>query len=240
MIEIVPAIDLLGGKCVRLTQGDFDAKKEYGSDPLGMARRFKEAGLRRLHLVDLDGARQGRVVQGALLKAIVAGTGSQIEFGGGIASDADIEMVFANGAVQAVCGSVAVKQRPLFEAWLRKYGKERIVLAADTKGGMVAISGWKDIYSLPVLDFISLYFDMGVEYVLCTDVTKDGELQGPAFELYRMILKECPGIKLIASGGVASLDDIRGLDALGVHAVVVGKALYEGRIKPEELVEMIC
>lgn len=240
MIEIIPAIDLVDGRCVRLTEGDFARKKVYDQSPLDMARAVEAAGLKRLHMVDLDGARRGKVVNQHTLQAVCACTSLAVDFGGGIASDEDAGSVFECGASQLVCGSVAVKNRALFENWLRNFGAERVILAADVKDGRIAMSGWLAVSDMGLEDFLLGYAAAGIRHVLCTDIRRDGALTGPAFDLYRSVVAEFPGIKLIASGGVNSLDDIRRLNDIGVHGVVIGKALYEGRLSLAELAELSC
>ncbi|GMQ27154.1 1-(5-phosphoribosyl)-5-[(5-phosphoribosylamino) me thylideneamino]imidazole-4-carboxamide isomerase [Algoriphagus sp. oki45] len=232
---IIPAIDLIGGKCVRLSQGDYSSKKEYHNDPLEMAKRFESAGISRLHLVDLDGAKAKKIINGDVLKRICAGTSLQVDFGGGIQSDAEIEKAFALGAKQVTGGSIAVKNPTLFDEWITKYGSEKIILGADAKNRKIAVGGWEETTSVELIPFIQSYFDKGIRYVICTDVAKDGLLQGPSVDLYREILQEIPELKLIASGGVSSVKDLEELEKVGVYGAIVGKAYYEGRVTLEEL-----
>lgn len=238
-MEIIPAIDLIGGKCVRLSQGDYSSKKEYHDDPLEMAKRFESAGIRRLHLVDLDGAKAKKIVNGEVLQRISAETSLHVDFGGGIQSDGEIEKAFALGAGQVTGGSIAVKNAPLFEAWIIRYGPDKIILGADAKGRKIAIGGWEETTSVDLIPFIKNYVAKGISYVICTDVAKDGLLQGPAVELYQDILKEVPSVKLIASGGVSSVKDLEELEKTGVYGAIVGKAYYEGRVTLEELAAFV-
>lgn len=232
---IIPAIDMIGGKCVRLTQGDYSQKKEYHDSPLEMAKRFEDAGIKRLHLVDLDGAKAKMPVNGEALKAITTHTSLKVDFGGGVQSDEAIEQVFEWGASQVTGGSVAVKKPELFDTWIQQYGGEKIILGADAKDRKIAISGWQETTSVDLIDFIKSYIEKGLSYVICTDVAKDGLLQGPSVDLYKEILQEIPGIKLIASGGVSNVKDLEDLQKIGVYGTIVGKAYYEGRISLEEL-----
>ena len=234
-MHIIPAIDLIGGKCVRLSQGDYSSKKEYHDDPLEMAKRFEGAGIQRLHLVDLDGAKAKKIVNGAVLERIASETGLQVDFGGGIQADEEIEKAFALGAKQVTGGSIAVKNPGLFEAWLSLYGSDRIILGADAKNKKIAVGGWEETTSVDLIPFVKSYFEKGIRYVICTDVAKDGLLQGPSVELYREILQEIPGLKLIASGGVSSVKDLEDLEKAGVYGTIVGKAYYEGKVTLEEL-----
>lgn len=232
---IIPAIDLIGGKCVRLSQGDYSSKKEYHDDPLEMAKRFEGAGISRLHLVDLDGAKAKKIINGDVLERICSGTSLKVDFGGGIQADAEIEKAFALGAKQVTGGSIAVKNPTLFDEWITKYGSEKIILGADAKNKKIAVGGWEETTSVELIPFIKSYFDKGIRYVICTDVAKDGLLQGPSVDLYREILQEIPELKLIASGGVSSVKDLEELEEVGVYGAIVGKAYYEGRVTLEEL-----
>jgi len=237
MIEIIPAIDLIDGKCVRLSQGDFARKKIYSENPLEMAQQFEAAGLKRLHIVDLDGAKQGEIANLKTLEAIARNTNLTIDFGGGIKCDADIKAVFEAGAEIATVGSVAVKNAEQFFAWLERYGGERILLGADVKGDCLAINGWQTTTEIEILSFLTDYFARGVRQVFVTDVSKDGLLQGTSNELYAKIIEQLPDLKLIASGGVSSIEDIRELETIGCAGVIVGKAIYEEKIKLPELAE---
>jgi len=238
-MEIIPAIDIIGGNCVRLTQGDYNQKKEYSSDPTEVAKRFEGAGIKRLHLVDLDGAKAKKIINTKVLERICQATSLQVDFGGGVQSDEDIALAFRLGAKQVTGGSIAVKNPDMFTGWLKSYGGEKLILGADAKDRKIAISGWEVTTEMDLIDFIKDYHGKGVQYVICTDVAKDGLLQGPSLELYKEIMKEIPGIKLIASGGVASVSDLEELDSAGVYGTIVGKAFYEGRISLEELSSFI-
>lgn len=229
MIELIPAIDIIEGKCVRLTKGDYDSKRVYGN-PLDMAMRFDDLGFRRLHVVDLDGAKSRHVVNIAALREITKRTGLIVDFGGGIKSGDDLEAVFEAGAEMATAGSIAVTEPDVVFGWIEKYGAERIVLGADVRDGKISINGWKEDSAEELMPFLNRYIEAGVCNVLCTEISRDGTLQGPAVELYRSIMASYPTLHLIASGGVGSDDDILELDEAGIPAVVFGKAFYEGKI----------
>lgn len=235
MIELIPAIDLIDGKCVRLTKGDYDQKTIYNEDPVSQAMEFQSLGFRRLHIVDLDGAQSKHIVNDAVLKAITQATDLIVDFGGGIKSTEDIEKAFMAGAHMVTIGSVAVTEPELFMGWLRKYGAEKIILGADVRNGMVSINGWKEDSSEALLPFLEKYVSAGVRNVLCTEISKDGTLAGPATELYRKVMAQYPHLHLIASGGVSCNADIQQLDENGIPAVVFGKAYYEGKIDIKEL-----
>ena len=230
MIEIIPAIDLIDGKCVRLKQGDFSQKKIYSENPLEVARDFKSKGIKRLHVVDLDGAKLGRVTNLNVLEKIAAETGLKIDFGGGIKTNDDIEAVFAAGAKIASIGSVAVREPEKFFGWMEKYGSEKILLGADVKDGKVAINGWQTTTELEILPFLKSYYAQGVTNVFVTDISKDGLLEGTALQLYADILEYLPRLHLIASGGVSSLEEVAELEKIGCAGVIIGKAIYEDRI----------
>lgn len=235
MIELIPAIDLIDGKCVRLTKGDYNQKKVYNENPVEIAKGFEEMGFKRLHVVDLDGARSKHIVNVDVLKAITTETNLVVDFGGGIKSEEDIEKAFANGASMVTIGSIAVTQPELFLKWLDQYGAEKLILGADVKNGMISINGWKEDSAEQLLPFLKKYIDHGVKNVLCTEISKDGTLQGPALQLYQEIMAAYPQLHLIASGGVSSNEDIIALDQAGIPAVVFGKAFYEGKINIPEL-----
>lgn len=235
MIEIIPAVDLIEGRCVRLTQGDFAHAKIYHDDPLDAAKMFEDAGLKRLHVVDLDGAKRGRVANLKVLERIAAATNLIIDFGGGIKTDDDLAAVFDAGAQLAGIGSVAVKEPERFFAWLEKYGGERILLGADVHGKRLAINGWQTATEIEILAFLQEYCARGVRQAFVTDISKDGLLEGAAAGLYREIRRAVPDLKLIASGGVSALEDIRELAGIGCAGVIVGKAIYEGKINLESL-----
>ena len=234
----IPAIDLIEGKCVRLTQGDYSTSHVYAEDPVEMACKFEDMGFTRLHLVDLDGAKSRHVVNDHVLKAITRSTKLVVDFGGGVKTDDDMSKVLDAGAQMVTCGSIAVTQPDTVMAWLERYGAEHLILGADVKDGNISINGWQEGSSHALMPFLKSYLEAGLKHVLCTDISKDGLLQGPAIELYRSIMTEFPQCKLIASGGVSCIEDIYSLDNAGVPAVVFGKAIYEGRIDMNELAKM--
>jgi phosphoribosylformimino-5-aminoimidazole carboxamide ribotide isomerase len=234
-MHIIPAIDIIDGQCVRLTQGDYDQKKVYHADPLEVARRFEAAGLTRLHLVDLDGAKAKHIVNHQVLERIALHTSLQIDFGGGLKSSEDVRIAFASGASQVTGGTVAVKDPDLFLEWVDTYGPGRIILGADVKNGKVAVSGWQEESEIALMDLLERYVGHGLEYAICTDVSKDGLLQGSALPLYTQIRERFPRLKLIASGGVSSMNELRKLRDLGCYGAIVGKAIYEGRLDVEAL-----
>lgn len=235
MIELIPAIDIIDGKCVRLTKGDYDTKKIYNEDPVSVAKEFEAHGIRRLHVVDLDGARSKHIVNDKVLQRIARETNLVIDFGGGIKTDEDVARAFEAGAHMITIGSIAVTDPERSMEWLHRYGAEHIVLGADVRNGRVSINGWKEDSQEELIPFLDRYLSEGMRNVLCTDISKDGMLQGPAIALYREVMEHYPDCHLIASGGVSSMDDIRALEAAGIPAVVFGKAIYEGKIKLEEL-----
>jgi phosphoribosylformimino-5-aminoimidazole carboxamide ribotide isomerase len=230
MIELIPAIDIIGGKCVRLTKGDYSRKTVYNDDPVAQAKEFEDKGFTRLHVVDLDGAKSKHIVNDAVLRRITAQTHLTVDFGGGIKSSDDIEKAFDAGATLVTVGSIAVSNPDLFISWLGTFGAERIILGADARNGKVSINGWKEDSEEDLLPFLKKYINAGVRNVLCTDISKDGTLQGPATQLYKRIMAAYPGIHLIASGGISSNEDINSLEKEGIPAVVFGKAYYEGRL----------
>ena len=234
-IELIPAIDIIDGKCVRLTKGDYGQKKVYNDDPVAQAKAFEKLGMKRLHVVDLDGAKAKHVVNVDVLRGITAATGLKVDFGGGIKSDDDIEKAFAAGASLVTIGSIAVSQPDTFMRWLDRYGADKVILGADVRNGLVSINGWKEDTSEKLLPFLARYVKAGVKNVLCTEISRDGTLSGPSTDLYREVMEAFPGIHLIASGGVGRNEDIIELDEAGIPAVVFGKAWYEGKINLEEL-----
>jgi len=238
MIELIPAIDIIDGQCVRLTKGEYDQKTVYG-DPLEMALHFEQLGFRRLHVVDLDGAKSRHIVNEGVLRSLASQTNLVIDFGGGLKTDDDIHRAFEAGASMVTVGSVAVTRPDLFEQWLKLYGPDRIILGADVRHGRISINGWREDSEEELLSFLKKYIDMGVHNVLCTEISKDGTLAGPATLLYKEVMAAYPTLHLIASGGVSSKADIQTLDAAGIPAVVFGKAIYEGRIDLKELVTTI-
>lgn len=237
MIELIPAIDLIDGKCVRLTKGDYDQKKVYNEDPVAQAKEFEKMGFKRLHMVDLDGAKSHHIVNEKVLKAVTEATNLIVDFGGGIKTEDDIEKAFNAGAAMVTVGSVAVTNPKLFLGWLEKYGADKIILGADVRNGKISINGWKEDSDESLTDFLRTYVDHGIKNVLCTEISKDGTLAGPAVELYKDIMKAYPDMHLIASGGVSSTEDIMQLESEGIPAVVFGKAYYEGRIEVSKLLD---
>ncbi len=235
MIELIPAIDIIDGKCVRLTKGDYDQKKVYNDDPVEVAKQCESLGFSRLHIVDLDGAKSKHIVNVDVLKAITSATNLIVDFGGGIKTDNDIELAFANGASLVTIGSIAVTQPELFASWLEKYGADRIILGADVRNGKISINGWKEDSAEDLLPFLKYYINKGVINVLCTEISKDGMLEGPATDLYKEVMAEYPNLNLIASGGISSNEDIKELNRYGIPSVVFGKAIYEGKIDMKEL-----
>lgn len=235
MIEIIPAIDLIDGKCVRLSQGDYEAKKVYNEDPLEVAKMFEDAGLKRLHLVDLDGAKAKHIVNYNVLEKIASQTSLVIDFGGGVQSDKDLDIAFNSGASMVTGGSVAVRNKDLFLSWVARYGSEKIILGADCKDHKIAVSGWQEATSIDILPFLNEYRKDGLTKVVCTDISKDGMLQGPSIDLYKDILTAYPDLYLIASGGVSCFHDIVDLEKAGLPAVILGKAIYENKVTLKEL-----
>ncbi|MBQ7443628.1 MAG: 1-(5-phosphoribosyl)-5-[Bacteroidaceae bacterium] len=230
MIELIPAIDIIDGQCVRLTRGDYATQKVYDTDPVNVARRLQDAGFRRLHVVDLDGARSRHIVNADILRRITAATSLTVDFGGGIKTDDDLRRALDAGAAMVTVGSIAVTDPARVLAWLDTFGSERLVLGADVRQGRISINGWKEDSADELLPFLGRYLGAGMRHVLCTDISRDGMLQGPATDLYATVMRTYPACHLIASGGVAGIDDIRALDAAGIPAAVFGKAIYEGRL----------
>jgi phosphoribosylformimino-5-aminoimidazole carboxamide ribotide isomerase len=238
MIEIIPAIDLIGGKCVRLSQGDYERKTVYSENPVEVALRFADAGIRRLHLVDLDGAKAQHIVNYKVLHDISVKTPLVIDFGGGLKTDADLRIAFENGASMVTGGSIAVKSPDTFLQWIERYGADKIILGADVKNGSIAVSGWTETAAQELVPFIEGYRAKGITQVICTDVSRDGMMQGPATALYQELLERFAGLYLIASGGVSSMNDILALQQAGIPAVITGKAIYEGKIKLQDLIKI--
>src|SRR5690606_32769338 len=240
-MRIIPAIDIIDGKCVRLTKGDYDTKKVYNENPLEVAKMFEAAGIEYLHLVDLDGAKAQHIVNYKVLEQISAKTKLRIDFGGGLKSDEDLHIAFNSGANQITGGSIAVKNPDIFEGWIEKYGSEKMILGADSNNGKIAISGWQEDSVEDVIPFIKSYQKKGINYVICTDIAKDGMLEGPSYGLYKDILAECTNgssgqsIKLIASGGISTFDELPKLKDMGCEGVIIGKAIYENRISLKQL-----
>ena len=255
-MRIIPAIDIIGGRCVRLTKGDYATEKVYNEDPLEVAKAFEAHGIKHLHLVDLDGARSEGIANLAVLERLASQTGLEIDFGGGIKSDTDVRAAFNAGARQVTAGSIAVKERETFLNWLREFGPDRMVLGADARDGFIAISGWQEESSEELIPFVNFYRTKGVRYVICTDISKDGMLMGPATDLYRKLIQETmvnetkydmsgvhdmlvPGISLIASGGITHMKDLEILEAIGCEGAILGKAIYENSISRKELADYI-
>jgi len=239
VIEIIPAIDLIDGKCVRLSQGDYAQKIVYNENPVEVAKMFADAGIRRLHLVDLDGAKAHHIVNHKVLERITGSTGLTVDFGGGLKSDNDLRIAFECGAAMVTGGSIAVKDPSVFSSWITKFGAGKIILGADVKDEKIAVGGWLETTEFEMLPFIHKYVLQGIDKVICTDISKDGMLQGTAVELYKKILVSQPGLFLIASGGVSSIEDVELLHEASIPAVIIGKAIYEGRIKLRELTRFI-
>lgn len=237
MIELIPAIDIIDGQCVRLTKGDYDSQKVYDSDPVSVAQRFEQMGFRRLHVVDLDGARSRHIVNDAVLRGITTHTQLTVDFGGGIKTEDDLQKAYHAGASMVTVGSFAVTNPETTLQWIQKYGAEHIVLGADVRNGLISINGWKEDSTLELVPFLAPYIEAGIRNVLCTEISHDGMLQGPATPLYTQLMKEYPQLHLIASGGVSCIEDIRMLNQAGIPAVVFGKAIYEGRIDLKQLAE---
>ena len=260
-MRIIPAIDIIEGKCVRLSKGDYDTKKIYNENPLEVAKQFEDHGIQYLHLVDLDGAKSKHIVNHKILEQIASKTNLKIDFGGGLKSDEDLSIAFESGANQITGGSIAVKNPQTFESWLKKFGSDKIILGADTNNEKIAVSGWMEESDQELIPFIQKYQDKGVQYVICTDISKDGMLQGPSFQLYKKIIAECNGVdrsvraesrtsdnlltsdekkvglnlKLIASGGISTFDELPRLAELGCEGTIIGKAIYENRIALKQL-----
>lgn len=235
MIELIPAIDIIDGRCVRLTKGDYEQKTIYSDSPVDIAQKMEAIGFKRLHVVDLDGAKSRHIINTAALQSIATTTSLIVDFGGGIKTDHDIETAFGNGASMVTIGSIAATNPELLDTWIERYGADRIILGADVRDGRISINGWKEDSELELLHFLDRYVKRGIRNVLCTDISRDGTLTGPAIPLYKDIMKAFPELHLIASGGVSCMEDIEKLDEAGIPAVVFGKAIYEGRIDMKKL-----
>ncbi|OIQ27528.1 MAG: 1-(5-phosphoribosyl)-5-[(5-phosphoribosylamino)methylideneamino]imidazole-4-carboxamide isomerase [Bacteroidetes bacterium MedPE-SWsnd-G2] len=238
-MKIVPAIDIINGKCVRLTKGDFNSVKIYNENPLEVAKTFEDSGIEYLHLVDLDGSKAKKIVNYKILESIASKTNLKIDFGGGLRTNEDLKIAFNSGANQITGGSIAIKNRELFSNWIKMYGSDKIILGADCKNRRIAINGWQNSVDVEVVDFITEYVEKGIKNVICTDIEKDGMLQGPSTVLYRDILKKVDNLNLVASGGVSTLDDLYELREIGCHATILGKAIYENRISLKQLENFI-
>lgn len=235
MIEIIPAIDIIEGKCVRLTEGDYTQKVVYDERPEEVAKRFEQAGITRLHVVDLDGAKAGHVCNLSVLEKITNATKLRVDFGGGIKTESELNSVLSAGAAYATIGSMIVQQPDEFQKWVALHGSDQFFIGADVRNGCIAVSGWLEQTQIQVLDFLREQMAKRIHYFFCTDISKDGKLEGPAEELYRMIIARCPGIGLVASGGITSMDDVSRLEEIGCEGVIIGKAIYENRISLKEL-----
>jgi len=238
-MEIIPAIDLIDGKCVRLTFGDFNQKKVYNENPLEVAKQFEDAGIRRLHLVDLDGAKAGHIINYKVLETICNKTGLTVDFGGGLNSNNDLSIAFESGAQMITGGSIAVKNRELFIQWLSEYGAQRIILGADVRNSKIAVKGWQEESELTINQLLESYGPFGIKKIICTDISKDGAMQGPSFYLYQQLQTDFPELEFIASGGVTIMDDVLKLKEMGMHGAIIGKAIYEGTIRLDELSKII-
>jgi phosphoribosylformimino-5-aminoimidazole carboxamide ribotide isomerase len=239
MIQIIPSISIYNGKCVKVAPGDFEHPEIYDVNPIELAQTFEDHGIKRVQLIDLDGSKKGRVVNYNILRMIASYTNLEIDFTGGIQTDSDVRIAFENGAKYITAGTVAATERKFFSSWIVSYGREKIVLAADAQNGKIMTRGWQKITGIDLMELIGYYADRGVKYIKCTDVSRDGTLEGPSFDLYKKILSTYPDIYLIASGGVSSLDDIIKLEEMGVHGVMFGKAYYEGKIDLKDLERLI-
>jgi phosphoribosylformimino-5-aminoimidazole carboxamide ribotide isomerase len=237
-MTIIPAIDIIDGKCVRLTQGDYNQKTVYNEHPLEVAKQFEDAGFTRLHLVDLDGAKAGAVKNWKVLEAIAGKTKLVVDFGGGIKTENDVNIVFECGSALATVGSIAVKDEATFISWLEKFGADKFLLGADVKDEKIAVAGWLETTDIWIYDFIEKYIEKGVQQIFCTDVSKDGKLEGPSIDLYKNIITKFPSLHFIASGGVSSINDVDELQEIGCKGVIIGKAIYEGKVKLSELLKL--
>ena len=242
-MRIIPAIDIIDGKCVRLTKGDYSTKKIYNENPLEVAKEFEASGIEFLHVVDLDGAKSSQIMNYKVLEQIASKTNLKIDFGGGLKSNKDLEIAFNSGANQITGGSIAVKNSDIFESWIERYGAQKIILGADfypdSVGGKIAINGWQEESTLELIPFIKGYQEKGIQYVICTDISKDGMLQGPSFDVYKEILTEVKNVKLIASGGISTFDELPRLAENGCDGVIIGKAIYENKISLKQLEQYI-
>jgi len=234
-MRIIPAIDIIDGKCVRLSKGDYNTKIIYNENPLEVAKEFEAHGIEYLHLVDLDGAKSSKIVNYKILEQIATQTNLKIDFGGGLKADSDLKIAFESGANQITGGSIAVKNREVFEKWIQVYGSDKIILGADANNEKIAVSGWLEDSDEDLIPFIQDYQSKGIQYVICTDIAKDGMLQGPSFDLYAKILEQTPGINLIASGGISTFDELPKLAEIGCEGTIIGKAIYEGKISLKQL-----
>ncbi|MDG1712002.1 MAG: 1-(5-phosphoribosyl)-5-[(5-phosphoribosylamino)methylideneamino]imidazole-4-carboxamide isomerase [Flavobacteriaceae bacterium] len=238
-MRIIPAIDLIDGKCVRLSKGDYNTQKTYSENPLEVAKAFEAHGIKYLHLVDLDGAKSRHIVNHKVLDTIASKTSLKIDFGGGLKSNADLKIAFESGAHQITGGSIAVKKPKTFEQWITTYGSDKIILGADVQGDRIATDGWLETSDHRLVNFVKDFYAKGIQYVICTDISKDGMLQGPSFDVYQNLLQEQPNIKLIASGGISAFEELPKLEAMGCEGTIIGKAIYENKIALKELENFI-
>ena len=238
-MRIIPAIDLIDGKCVRLSKGDYNTQKTYSENPLEVAKAFEAHGIKYLHLVDLDGAKSRHIVNHKVLETIASKTSLKIDFGGGLKSNADLKIAFESGAHQITGGSIAVKKPKTFEQWITTYGSDKIILGADVQGDRIATDGWLETSDHRLVNFVKDFYAKGIQYVICTDISKDGMLQGPSFDVYQNLLQEQPNIKLIASGGISTFKELPKLEAMGCEGTIIGKAIYENKIALKELENFI-
>ena len=239
MIEIIPSISIIGGKVVRLAQGNYKNQTEYSKSPIDVAKKFEDAGIKKIHLIDLDGTKKGKVVNYDALGLICGHTDLHVDFGGGVITDGDMMKVFEYGAKTVTVGSLAIKNKSLFSSWIISYGRQKITLSADAKEGKIQIRGWQTNTETDLMEHIDYYYNRSILYVKCSDVTKDGLLAGPAFDIYQQIIAKFPGIKLLASGGISSIDDIKKLEDIGVYGAIIGRAYYENKISIKEIATFI-
>lgn len=237
-MKIIPAIDIINGRCVRLTEGDYSTEKVYSESPLEVAKNFEKAGLSNLHLVDLDGAKSGSIVNSDVLKSISTETNLTVDFGGGVKTEADVELAFSCGASQVTVGSLAVKDQKKTSEWFERFGGEKIILGADVKDGKIAISGWKEVTDITITELIKIYIPFGLKYCICTDVSKDGKLEGVSREFYADLQEQFPEVNFVASGGVTSIEDVKMLKGMNMYGAIIGKAIYEGLLPLEELAKL--
>jgi phosphoribosylformimino-5-aminoimidazole carboxamide ribotide isomerase len=240
MITIIPAIDVIGGKCVRLTKGDYTTKKIYNDDPLQVAKTFEQAGIKRLHMVDLDGAKRKHIVNGSTLEKVARSTNLKIDFGGGLKSDEDLQKAFSCGAYKITAGSIAVRNKDQVISWLEKYGGDKIILGADVNNEKIAVSGWQEQTEIGLIKYLKEYVNYGVKTIICTDIARDGTLEGPAFDLYKKIQDNFPDLEIIASGGIRDISEVERLNEMQINGVIIGKAIYEKKISLEELKLYLC
>jgi len=239
MIEIIPSISIIGGKVVRLAQGNYKNQTEYSKSPIDVAKKFEDAGIKKIHMIDLDGTKEGKVVNYDALGLICGHTDLEVDFGGGVNTDGDIAKVFEYGAKMVTVGSLAIKNKSLFSSWIISYGRQKITLSADARDGKIRIRGWQTKTETDLMEHIGYYYNRSILYIKCSDVAKDGLLSGPAFSIYKDIIAKFPGIKLLASGGISNIDDIKKLEEIGVYGAIIGRAYYENKISLEEITKFL-